>query len=185
MKRLILTIFLPLSLLGMEGEERSSSEEALASSSSPSHTVSISAIEEDLEEEISMEELSRQALSIFFEDEAGSLHAHQFSLELSRRMHSQVVERNGNLRKLMRQRTLYDSQDRADTPDLSLRKELRDIVIPTLTELFEEKEEAHHRDRKKLTTERLKFRLALLTAATTLLTTTAATVTAIIVALNT
>ena len=89
-------------------------------------------------------------------------------------------------RSLMHLRTqdLNSSYDRPKTPDETLHKELRDIVMPTLTELFNEKEQEYSLNRKKLTTERLKYRIALITAGTTIFTTTAATIVALVIALN-
>ncbi len=171
---LILMIFTHLSLIGME----SSSED---SSNSPPLQLTPSSSSEELTD---MEELTQQALSIFFEDEGGSMHTQSFSCELSRRIHPHIVQRNGNLRRLIYQRAQDYSQDRPPTPEQSLRKELRNIVIPTLTELFEEREKEHHKDKKKLAAERFKFKLAIITAGTTIFTTTAATITAVIIAMN-
>lgn len=173
-------IFTPLLLLGMENSEDSRSSSPLPWTPTDS-TSSLT------EEEITdIDELTKRALSLFFDDEVVSHHEHSFSLELSRRIYPQVVERNGNLRRLMHLRTqeLNSSDDTPRTPDETLRKELRDIVMPTLTELFNEREQEHTLNRKKLTTERLKYRLALIAAGTTIFTTTAATITALVIALS-
>lgn len=176
---MILVIFTHLSLIGMENSEDSTSSPPL-----PYETESSSSLTE--EEITDIDELTKQAISLFFDDEVVSPHKHGFSFELSRRIHPQVVERNGNLRRLMHLRTqeLNSSEERPQTPDETLRKELRDIVMPTLTELFDEREKEYYLNRKKLTTERLKYRLALITAGTTIFTTTAATITALVIALN-